>query len=272
MQLGIMSTSLDAKDLPEALTRSSQGGFDGLEYAYVDNKSAKALSKKTYPKQLSKLSRESGLAIPSICLGMLASGASLIGTDEQITAGKATVKRALEVASEAHVETVLVPFFGKNAIEVEDELLRAADSLLDLSESAEQAGVVIGVESTLNFDQQEFLLDHLGNSEYVRMYVDTGNALARKLDFATGIRDLGTQGIAQIHFKDVKITEGNPPDYDVHLGEGDVDFHAAARAIHAIGYDGWVILETPPGDDPIASGKANLAFARDVLSAAAQQD
>ena len=29
------------------------------------------------------------------------------------------------------------------------------------------------------------------------------------------------------------------------------------RSIQAIGYEGWIVLETPGGDDPIAAGKAN---------------
>ena len=46
------------------------------------------------------------------------------------------------------------------------------------------------------------------------------------------------------------------------LGEGDVDFPACRDAIAKIGYEGWLIFETPAGDDPIASKKKNLAFAK----------
>ncbi len=46
------------------------------------------------------------------------------------------------------------------------------------------------------------------------------------------------------------------------LGEGYVDFPACRDAIAKIGYEGWLIFETPAGDDPIASGTKNLAFAK----------
>ena len=84
---------------------------------------------------------------------------------------------------------------------------------------------------------------------------------------ATAIRDLGREAIGQIHFRDVRISEGQPPDYNLALGEGNVDFRAVVQALRAIGYDGWIILETPPGADPLASASANLAFARDALKA-----
>ena len=32
------------------------------------------------------------------------------------------------------------------------------------------------------------------------------------------------------------------------------------------GHDGWVVLETPAGDDPIASAERNLAFTRRWLA------
>ena len=152
-----------------------------------------------------------------------------------------------------------------NIIELEEELTNAADALLPMVELAEQAGVVIGVESTLNFDQQQFLLNYLGGSGDVKIYLDTGNSLARKRDLAMGIRDLGRDAIAQIHFKDVSITEGQRPNFDVALGEGDVDFQAVTRALRAVGYDRWVIMETTPGDDPLEAGRKNIEFARSVL-------
>jgi len=265
MRIGIMDTALAATGPEQAFELASRAGAEGVELTYATNNEARLLARKGHAAQLTALDKPGGPHLASICLGMLNSRASLIGTDEQIAESKKTVESAISVAAEIGVSVLLVPFFGKNVIEVEKELQRAADSLLDLSEPAENAGVVLGVESTLNFDQQEFLLNHVGQTESVKMYVDTGNALARKVDFATGVRDLGPAGVAQVHLKDVKLTEGEPPNYDVQLGEGDVDFQAAVRALQAIGYDGWVILETPPGDDPITLAKRNLAFATELF-------
>ena len=59
-----------------------------------------------------------------------------------------------------------------------------------------------------------------------------------------------------IHIKDTRRSD---------LGEGDVDFPACRDAIAQIGYEGWLIFETPGGADPVASGKKNLAFAKEMF-------
>ncbi len=268
LQLGIASTALDAEALGAAFERAAKMGAEGLELSYCTEKDTKALWEGDHPKQLGDLARSCGVAIPSLGLSALTRKTSLTGAAKQIESGKKLIRQALTVAAEVNAKVLLLPFFGKNTIETEDALTRAADALLDLVEPAEDAGVILGIESTINFSQQRFLLDHLGNTGYVRIYPDTASALVRKLDLPTGLRDLGAEAIAQIHFRDVRITEANPPDYEVALGDGDVDFRAAAQTMRAIGYEGWVILETAPTDDPLAAGKKNLQFARELLNAA----
>jgi sugar phosphate isomerase/epimerase len=46
------------------------------------------------------------------------------------------------------------------------------------------------------------------------------------------------------------------------LGEGKVDFKGVSEAIKAIGYDDYMVLETPGGNDPKASATQNLAFTK----------
>lgn len=267
MQLGIISTALNQGNFAKCFEQSAEIGAEGIELSYSTEKNADLLYQQNHPRNLVELAKASGVAICSLNLSILCEKPSLIGNQEAISAAKEIILQAIAVAEEASVKIVNVPFFGKNTIETEKDLLQAADALGELGEHAEAAHVIIALESTLNFNQQQFLLDHVGNSESVRVYLDTGNARARKLDLPTGIRDLGAKAIAQVHFKDVRIVETQPPDYNVALGEGDVDFSAAAQALNAVGYDGWIILETPPGDNPVDAGKNNLAFAKEVLAA-----
>lgn len=262
MRLGIMDTIVRAENLGQSLRAAAELRAEGVEVFYHK---ANALEQPGHAKYLRELSGKHGLAIPSLCLGFLAQQPSLIGPAEIVSAAQGLIRRGLSVAAEIGAGVVLVPCLGKNAIELEEELTRTVDALTELVDEAEDAGVVIGIESNLNFDQQRFLLSSLGNPEHVKVYYDTANALSRKLDVAIGIRDLGREAIAQIHFKDVRLSEGEPPDYNVALGKGNVDFRAVVQALRAIGYDGWIILEAPPVDDPIRSASANLAFARDVL-------
>jgi sugar phosphate isomerase/epimerase len=228
---------------------------------------ARSLGEPSLVKKLNGLKGRHQLPIPSLAMVDLCIHPSLIGRSELAQTAIRQVRRGLETAAAIGAGVLLLPFFGKNLIETEPELNNAAEALAQLAEPAEQAGVILGVESTLNVHQQLFLLGQTGHSPNVRIYFDTGNSLARKYDVATQIRDLGLGTICQVHFKDVRIAEGAHPAHDVALGTGSVDFRAVVGALRACRYDGWIVLETPPGADPLAATRANIAFAREALAA-----
>jgi len=273
MRIGIIHPALGQEELEDVFARSAQAGADGVEVHYASAATALALSEPLHAARLAAAAADSGLAIASLCLHCLSAAPSLIGRAEVIQSGQQTVLHALGCAAEAKALAVTVPFFGRNTIEVEDELSRAADALLELVEQAEQVGVVLAVESTLAFHQQQYLLDYLGNTGYVKISCNTAVALARKLDMPTGIRQLGSAAIAQVRLKDVHLAEASPPDYDVPLGQGNVDFRAVAQAMRAVAYDGWVIAEPPVNEatakDPQANARQAVAFARGLFDGAA---
>lgn len=265
MRLGITSNIFGAGHLDESFRLSAETSAEGIEVCYDDFNDAKALGRSDHAEKLNTLAKENHLEIVSLALGFLDREPSLIGKPENVARSQEHIGKALRTAADVGAGIVLVPFFGKNMIEIEDEVQTASEALLELVEQAERSGVVLGVASTLNYNQQQFLLDYLGRTGSVKIYYNTGNALARKLGVATGIRDLGRDAIAQVHFKDAKMVEGVPPDFNVALGDGDVDFQAVVQSLRAVGYDGWIILDTPPLDDPVAGAKANLDWARKLL-------
>lgn len=266
MRLGILNKSLSGDSLQAAFDLARQAGAEGVEIAYSTTQEARQLRRwEEHAQAVSAMVGDTGLAVPSLNLACLCGAPSLIGSSDVVESSLGLVRSAISAARAIGARVVVVPFFGKNAIEVERELGKAADALARLAEPAEEAGVILGVESTLNSNQQLFLLDHLGHTGNVRIYFDTGDSLAHKFDVATGIRDLGGERIVQVHLKDVRIAEGAPPDFDVALGQGDVDFRAVAQALAAVRFDGWGILETPPGADPLAGARANLKFARETF-------
>jgi L-ribulose-5-phosphate 3-epimerase len=264
MRVGIVHNILGAEGLGASFEGAAKVGAEGVEVAYTDGKT---LRRGGHAKELSELAEKHGVEIPSLSLGFLAHRPSLFGPPTVRTRAQRAISKGLTVAAEIGAKVILVPCMGKNAIETEAELTRAGETLRELIDEAEGAGVVIGIESNLNFSRQRFLLNYLGNTGYAKIYYDTGNALARKLDVASGIRDLGAEGIAQVHFKDIRLSEGEPPDYNVPLGKGIVDFRTVVLALRAIGYEGWIILETSPGEDPLTSARTNLTFIREILTA-----
>jgi len=267
MRLGIVHTAVGETGLDASFQRAAEIGFEGIEVHYTDADEVRALRRAGHAGELRKLRQKHGLDVAGLTLGALCRKPTLIGRPQEAAKARDLIGTALSVASEAGVRVVVVPFFGKNAIELEEELNRAAEALLALVEQAEQAGVVMAVESTLNFSQMQFLLSYLGTGN-VGICLDTGDATARKLDVATGIRELGTGAIVEVHLKDVRTVEGAPPDFVPGMGDGYVDFRAVAHALRAVGYDGWAVLETPPGDDPLGNAQANLTYARAIFGAA----
>jgi inosose dehydratase len=267
MKIGIMDTFLAADSREEAFRRAAEAGAEGVEVMYFTPEQAGQLDADDHAARLKALATESGLAVPSLCIGVLNQTGSLTEGGKPAEKGLQRLRRAIAVAAEAGAGVVLVPFFERNAIETEDELAKVANVLNEVVEPAEQAGVTLGVESTLNADRIEYLLDALSGSPNVGVYCDPGNAIARKLDPVTFIRDLGPGRIAQVHFKDVRMVSGEPPDFDVPLGEGEVDFRGVVQALRAVDYDGWVIIEAGGGDDPVDAARRNLGFTRDMLGA-----
>ena len=269
MRIGISTLSAGPVTLDTAFALARQAGAEGIEVAYSGKPGAQALVRWTEEaERLKALAAKGGLALAGLNLAFLCEAPSLIGARQAAARWQPIVRDALTVAAATQAGTVIVPFFARNAIETQDHLDRAAAALADLVEGAEDAGVVLGIESSLNFDQQQFLLDYLGKSPFAKVCYDTGQALARKLDVPTGIRDLGAERIAQVHIKDVRIAEAQPPDFTVALGEGSVDFPAVAQALKAVGFDGWTVLETPPTDDPAAAARENIDFVKQLLAGA----
>lgn len=267
MKLGIMQHLLERPDLESAFAAAAELGFEGIEIRYGPADTA-LLTDPRHAERIVQLSQQFSLEVPSLCMGCI-TRTSLIEPPEDVQKGIQMVRDGIALAADVGAKTVLLPFFGDSAIEVEAELVSAISALEEIVPTAEERGVVLGVESMLNFNQQQFLLNHFATSDNLKIYFDTGNALARKLDLPTGIRQLGASAIAGIHYKDVHLAESMPPDFSVNIGKGNVDFRAVTQALRAIGYDGWVILETPPGNDPIANARTNLAHVRSTLAAAA---
>ncbi|MFQ6041546.1 MAG: sugar phosphate isomerase/epimerase family protein, partial [Candidatus Poribacteria bacterium] len=168
--------------------------------------------------------------------------------------GKAMLKHLIETCPKIGAEAILVPFFGNGKINPEDITSPLfIGGIKEVAEVAESHKVYLALESTLNADDHLRILEQV-KSPYIKVYYDMGNATGFGYNAAEEIKQLGSE-IAVIHVKD---TAGN-------LGEGKVDFAAVSEAIREIKYDGYLVLETPSGDDASASAARNLSFSKNVF-------
>jgi sugar phosphate isomerase/epimerase len=228
-----MTDVLPSADDGELFGRAKRLGFAGVE----------VILRRAEGDRLDALRRakaETGLAVPSLVLGEH-SDLGGIADGEPAVAAAATqdVERALDWAAELGSDALLIPFFGRTELRDEADIERAAGALRPLaSEPIRRLAAAV--------DAPAF-----------GCYFDTANVVTRAMDTATELRGLGDL-VRRVHLKDVRVKVGDCPP-----GLGRVDFDKTARALDEIGYEGWIVLETPPGPPELVG--RDLAFARTVV-------
>jgi len=147
------------------------------------------------------------------------------------------VEQCIETMQKMQQKIVLLAFFGHGDIKDKPELIQEViRRLKKVAPQAERAGVVLGLETWLNADEHLRILDAVG-SPAVQVYYDTANMHKQGYDIYQEIRQLGRDRICQFHCKE----------NDSLLGKGPIDFHQVKEAIDAIGYRGWLVIESAIG-------------------------
>jgi len=164
--------------------------------------------------------------------------------------------RAIGAATDLECAGILLPHFGPMAPDLSDP--RLEPDLRGIREATEEAGnedLAMCVECTVDLETMQGVVE-IADHPQVGIYYDTGNLKNEGHDPGTMIRALGTAGVKMVHAKEAGA--------DL-LGEGDVDLQDVADALSEIGYDGWMVFETAPTDDPMAAIAHNLAEVRKYM-------
>jgi L-ribulose-5-phosphate 3-epimerase len=257
-----MDAVLATPDVGEAFACAKRLGFRGVEVIV----SREQLASTERLERLRRTSVDSGLAIPSLVLGEHSDLGGIADLDPAAAAAAHDdVERAIRWAAELGCDAILVPFFGRAELagEGDADVDRAAERFRPLCEAAGARGVTLCYEGTLPAAAVTALAERVA-SPWFGCYFDLANVVPRGMDTATEIRKLGSL-IRRVHVKDVLVRVG-----DSRLGLGRVDFAESARALDEIGYDGWLVLETPPGLPELVG--RDLAFARSVFPGLAVDD
>ncbi|MBP9004046.1 MAG: sugar phosphate isomerase/epimerase [Candidatus Hydrogenedentes bacterium] len=223
---------------PAALDLAAKIGLDGVEISCGDPADTLAIADPVLRDRYREAMARSGRVVSSLAMGLL-NNAPLAEDDR----APAWLNQAIDAAKDLHAPLILLAFFGKGDLRKgrklkEDAMKVAAARVRDALPRAKDAGVTLAIENTLSAADNLRLLEMVGD-DAVRVYYDIGNSTYNGYDVPAEIRALADR-IAQVHFKD-----GGKM-----LTEGKVDLSAAVKAIHDIGYKGWIVLETaiPSGD------------------------
>jgi sugar phosphate isomerase/epimerase len=245
-----MDTVLEADD---PLAEAARLGFAGVELTV-----SRAQLRSSGPVASSLLRRTTAYGVDVHALVLGEHNAGGIASADPRTAGTAAedVRLAVGLAVELGADVVLVPFFLRAALRTDADIGRCAEGFSALCPDAAARGVTLCFEGTLPAARIHELAGRVDSPAF-GCYFDLANPLARGLDPPTEIRELGTL-VRRVHIKDMLVQPG-----DVRPGLGRVDFSACAAALRAIGYDGWLTLETPPAPPPLVA--RDLSFVRTIF-------
>ncbi|BCS34281.1 hypothetical protein TBR22_A35110 [Luteitalea sp. TBR-22] len=234
------------KDLPyaERFALAREVGFEGMEVNTIDDpKVAEEIAKAAQAAKLpihsvmnsehwrSPLSSPDPAVVDKSVKGMLTSiaNAKLLGADT-----------VLLVPAVVDARTGYKDAWDRSHKVIRERILP----------EAEKQGIVIGIEEVWN----KFLLSPLEmntyvdsfKSKWVQAYFDVGNIVfyAYPQDW---IRTLGPR-IKKVHLKDFRLDRREGKFDFVHLGEGDIDWVEVRKALHDIGYNGYMTTEIKGGD------------------------
>ena len=250
-KIGVTDWNLKLEGKIEAISLAKQLGFDGVQISIGKGTDKLPLSNPGLQKAYLDESKRVGLKIASLCLEILHK--NCLKSDPL---GQRWVAESISIAQAMGVRVVLLPFFGRCALETATEMDRVGDILKELAPAAEKDGVILGLEDTISARDNVRIMDRTRSSA-VLTYYDVGNSTNNGFDVVKEIRWLGSARICEVHLKD------NPH----YLGEGKIDFKAVIDALADVGFDGWAQLETDSPASVEADMRRNLKFIRELIAA-----
>jgi L-ribulose-5-phosphate 3-epimerase len=251
-KVGVTDWNLKEEDKVESIALAKSLGFDGVQVSIGKVTEDKLpLSDPALQKTFLNESKRVGLPIESLCLEML--HRNYLKSDPL---GQRWVAGCIPIAKAMGVRVVLLPFFGKGALETTAEMDKVGDILKEVAPAAEKSGVILGLEDTISARDNVRIMER-SKSPAVLTYYDVGNSTNNGFNVIEEIRWLGAARICEVHLKD------NPH----YLGEGTIDFKAVIDALADIGFDGWAQLETICPVSVDADMRRNLKFIRGLIAA-----
>jgi len=252
LRIGVTDWNLNMGANPDAVQLAARLGFDGVQVSFgrkiVDNKMP--VDDPEVLARYRSLAKQYKIPIDGTCVDKLHDN----GLKSDPLAPK-WVRDSIRLTTSLDAKVLLLPFFGRWALESRDEMDYVGDALRELGPESEKAGVILGLEDTISAEDNVRIMER-SRSKNVLVYYDVGNSTKAGFDVVKEIRWLGKDRICQFHLKD------NPH----YLGEGSIQFPPIMQAIRDIGFSGYANLETDAHPNQLeADMRRNLAYIRNVM-------
>jgi sugar phosphate isomerase/epimerase len=251
VQIGVTDWNLRLEAKLDAVALAQKLGFDGVEISIGIGTESLPLADPAAQKAYVQESKRRKLPIPSTCLNIL--HRNVLKADHL---AQRWVADSIPITKAVGARVILLPFFGKGALNTHQEMDYVADYLREIAPQAERTKVILGLENTCSAEDNVRMLER-ARSRAVLVYYDIGNSFNRGYDVVKEIRWLGKDRICEFHLKD------NPN----FLGQGKIDIPAVVDAIADIGFRGWAHLETSSPTKSVENDMAvNLKYVRGLLA------
>jgi L-ribulose-5-phosphate 3-epimerase len=253
LRIGVTDWNLHLGANPEAVPMAANLGFEGVQISFgrtlVDGKMP-ADNPDVIARYLA-LSKQYKIPIDGTCVDKLHDN----GLKSDPLAPK-WVLDSIRLTKALDTKVLLLPFFGRWALQTKQEMDYVGDALRELAAEATKVDVILGLEDTISAEDNVRIMER-SQSPSVLVYYDVGNSTVAGFDPVKEIRWLGKDRICQFHLKD------NPH----YLGEGSIQFLPIMRAIRDIQFSGFANLESDaPTKQLEADMRRNLAFIRNVMA------
>ena len=247
--LGACDWSIGLRGKTEAFALAKQLGLDGVQVSMGSVENELQLRRPDVQRANRAAAAAAGVRIGGLAIDVMN---SVPYKSDPRT--ETWVSDSIDVARALGVGVVLLAFFVKGVLRIVPEgLAEVVRRLKRVAPKAQQAGVVLGIESWLSAADHLRLLDAIG-STHVQVYYDVANSTQMGYDILAEIRQLGRDRICEFHMKENGFL----------LGEGRIDFPAVRKAVDDIGFTGWLQIEgAVPKGRPIADAYThNVRFMR----------
>lgn len=228
--------------ISEVLKTSKSIGYDGVELNLDEEMLKLSRSERIMIRDEAK---SLGLELPSLCTGLLWKY-NLASPDPHVRRrGVEIIKQGCEVASDIDTKVFLVvPAVATREVSYQDMWRLSVESILEAAKSAEDYGIILGVENVWNrflYSPLEFrrFIEEI-NHPNVKAYFDIGNVsfIGYPEQWIEHLGDL----IVCVHVKDFHFStmQFRP------IFEGNIQWQNVIQALRKIGYKGYLVVEVGP--------------------------
>ncbi len=174
---------------------------------------------------------------------------------------KKSIEDCIKTMQGMNVKTAFLPLGVQCDLKKNPAVRDSAVARLKVAgKMAQDAGVVIGIETALSAKEEVQLLKQIG-SPAIKIYFNFSSPLKERRDLVTELKILGKERIAMIHAtnKDSVWLQNDPQ----------IDLYKVKKALDEMGWSGWLVIERSrdakkPSDTRFNYG-ANTAYLKEVF-------